>query len=274
MVDAATAEARLRDHERLPLTAQHVIGRDADIGVADVAVAGAVRRLGPHADVADDLDARGLGRNDEQRHLVVGARLGVGHGHDDEERGVLGVGGKPLLTVDHPVVAVPGRGGDELSRVGATLRFGHRIARGDLAAEQRLQVAGLLLVGAEHRQNLGVARIRRLATEHRRRPAGTAEDLVEQRELDLAEALATELRAQMRGPQPLILHLLLQRPQNRHHLGVLLVIWVEGDEIEGFKLVPHELFDPVELCLIFRVCFEIPHGGHPFPGAAPRRTRR
>ena len=119
-----------------------------------------------------------------------------------------------------------------------------------------------------------ISPFRRLASEHRRRPPRSPQDLVQQRELDLAEALAAELGPQMRGPQSLVLHLLLQRPQDGHHLRVLFVVRIEGDQIERFEFFDHEFFDPVQLRLVVRICFEVPHGGQPFPGAALHRYLR
>ena len=95
--------------------------------------------------------------------------------------------------------------------------------------------------------------------EHRRRPTGPAEDLVQQRELDLAVAPAAEFGPEMRGPQSLVLHLLLQRAQDRHRLGVLLVVRIERDQVEWLELVDHEFFDPVQFLLVLRVRFEVPH---------------
>jgi hypothetical protein len=71
--------------------------------------------------------------------------------------------------------------------------LGHRVAGEHLAVEQRLQVALLLLRGAVVGDDFRVARVRRLAPEHDRCPLRAAEDLVEQRELQLAVALAAEL---------------------------------------------------------------------------------
>jgi hypothetical protein len=53
--------------------------------------------------------------------------------------------------------------------------------------------------------------------------------------------------------------LLLQRPQDRHRLGILPVRRIERDQIERLELVCHELFDSTQLRLVFRVCFEVPH---------------
>ena len=86
--------------------------------------------------------------------------------------------------------------------VGAGVRLGHRVAGEALTVEQRLQVLLLLLGRAVVGDDLGVAGVGRLAPEHDRRPLRPAEDLVEQRELELAVALAAELGTEVRGPQP------------------------------------------------------------------------
>lgn len=182
---------------------------------------------------------------------------------------MFGVGRKPLLAVDHPVLAVALGAGDEHSRIGAALRFGHRIAGADFTVEQRLQIAGLLLVGAEHREDLGVAGIRCLATENRWRPTGPADDLVEQRQLDLPVALPTQLGCQVGGPQALFFDLALQRTQDRHGLGIFLVVRIECHQIQRLELVDHELLDPVQFLLVFGVRFEVPHSPQPRSLALP-----
>ena len=113
----AAAKPGLRDSEGLPLAAEYMIGRHPDIVVADVAVRGVRGGFPTDTDVADDLDARSLGGHDKQRHLLVRARLGIGHRHHDVERREPGVGREPLLAVDHPVVSVAGRGGGEQTRI-------------------------------------------------------------------------------------------------------------------------------------------------------------
>ena len=132
-----------------------------------------------------------------------GAHVGVGDRHDDEERRGLGVRREELPAVDDPLVAVLHGPGLEQRRVGAGVGLGHRVAGEDLAVEQRLQVALLLLVGAVVGDDLGVAGVGRLAAEDDRRPLRPAEDLVEQRQLQLAVALAAELGAEVGGPQAL-----------------------------------------------------------------------
>ena len=98
-----------------------------------------------------------------------------------------------------------------MRRVGAGVRLGHRVAGEDLAVEQRAQVALLLLGRAVVGDDLGVAGVGRLAAEHDRRPLRPAEDLVEQRQLELAVALAAQLGAEVGGPQLLAPDLFLER---------------------------------------------------------------
>ena len=131
--------------------------------------------------------------------------LDVGIGdrhHDDEARGAR-VRREELVAVDHPLVAVLDRAGGEHLRVGARVRLGHRVAREALAVEQRLQVLLLLRLGAVVGDDLGVAGVGCGGAEHDRRPARRAEDLVDQRELQLAEALAAELGPEVRTPETL-----------------------------------------------------------------------
>jgi hypothetical protein len=95
--------------------------------------------------------------------------------------------------------------------VRARAGLGHGEGGLQVAREERVQVAVLLLGRAGQREDLGVARVGRLAAEGVRGPRRRAEDLVHEPELDLAEALAAELGRQVRGPQPAGLDLLLQR---------------------------------------------------------------
>src|SRR5690242_6887451 len=106
--------------------------------------------------------------------------------------------------------------------------------------------------------DLGVAGVGRLAAEDRGREAVAAELLVHQGELQLAVALAAELRPEVAGPQALRLHLFLQRldellPEARDH-------HVAAEVGERLDLLLHELFYPIELLLKFRVGLKIP--GH------------
>ncbi len=127
--------------------------------------------------------------------------VGIGHRHHDEERRRPGVGREELPSLDDPLVAVASGPGLEAGGVGPALGLGHRVRREDLAVEQRAQVALLLLVGAVVGDDLGVARVRRLAPEDDGSPPAAAQDLVHERQLHLAVSLAPELGTEMARPQ-------------------------------------------------------------------------
>ena len=74
---------------------------------------------------------------------------------------------QPLMTHSSPSLDGAGL---EHRRVGAGVGLGHRVAGEDLAVEQRLEVALLLLGRAVVGDDLGVAGVGRLAAEHDRRP--------------------------------------------------------------------------------------------------------
>src|SRR5260370_30399280 len=105
------------------------------------------------------------------------------------------VRGKPFLAVDYPVVAAQLRLGLENFWVRATLRLCHRERGNDFIVEQRLQKPLLLIRRPIMRENLGVARVRRLASKHDRREPRAPEDLVHQLELGLSITLPAKLRS-------------------------------------------------------------------------------
>ena len=269
MVDPAPAEPGLGDGEPLAPLAEQVVGGDPDVVVANVRVSGDAPVAAVQADVADDLDARRVGRHDEHRHAPVRLDVGIGDRQHDQERGEAGVGREPLLAVDHPLVAVALGAGRELRRVRPAGRLGHRERRHHLLGEQRFEVALLQLRGAVAGEDLGVAGVGRLAAEHDRPRMGPAEDLVEQRQLDLPETLAAEMRAEVARPQPALAHPLLERGHEPPAHRVVHVERVTDHEVERLDLVRDEPFDPVELGL------ELGFGGkapaHPgSPGASAR----
>ena len=99
------------------------------------------------------------------------------------------------------------------------------------------------------------------------RPLRAAQDLVEQRQLQLAEALPAQLGPEVGGPQPLAPHLFLQRvdrltalPFQRHELHV------REREVERLDLLADELVHPVELLLVLRIGFEVPRHVQPSLG--------
>src|SRR3546814_9027968 len=91
-----------------------------------------------------------------------------------------------------------------------------------------------------------------------------SEDLVEQAQLHLPVALAPELGTEVRGPQPLVAHLLLERVEDLAHP---LIGWREHEvrpqHVERLDLLPHEGISPVQLRLVLRLRLEVPHWPHP-----------
>ena len=141
-----------------------------------------------------------------------GARVGVGDGHDDQEVGDRGVGGEPLAPVDHPLVAIAHGARAQLRGIGAgRVGLGHAERAAQVAGEQRVQPALLLIGRPRQREDLRVARVGRRVAERQRRDRRAAEDLVHQPEAHLAHALPAELGGQVRCPQAAGLDLLLQR---------------------------------------------------------------
>jgi len=117
--------------------------------------------------------------------------------------------------------------------------------------------------------DLGVAGVRRLAAEHDGRPGRAAQDLVQERELQLAESLAAELGSEMRRPQALPPHLLLHRVDGLPPLALeRRELQVGEGEVERLDLLPHELVGPVQLLLVVGFGFEVPrHGALPRSGS-------
>ena len=147
--------------------------------------------------------------------------------------------------------------GEDLG-IGAALRLGHREARDDLIGEQRFEIALLLLGRAVLGENLTVAGIRRLAAENGRRETRAAEDLVHQRELDLAVSLAAEFGLEMARPQLVLADLGLQRAHQLVAIGVADIVRRLQHVIERLDLFAHEFIDPVEFLLKLRFGFKIP----------------
>ena len=111
----------------------------------------------------------------------------------------------PLITHSSP--SRTARGLQQRRVRAGRVGLGHAERRLQVAGQQRVQVALLLLRRPGEREDLGVARVRRCVAERERRDRAGAEDLVHQPELDLAESLPAELGVEMRGPQALRLDL-------------------------------------------------------------------
>ena len=164
--------------------------------------------------------------------------------------------GEPLVPGDHVVVAVAHGARLQLRRVAAGgLGLGHREGRFEVAGEQRLEPALLLLGRAGQREDLGVARVRRLAAERIGRERRGAQDLVHQPELHLAEPLPPELGIEVRRPQAALPHLLLQRGVDAVEPRL---VELSDNRLQRPDLLAHEGAHPVELLLELRFGREIP----------------
>ena len=101
-----------------------------------------------------------------------------------------------------------------------------------------MQEAVLLFGGARDREDLGVARVGRLAAERTGREERRSEDLVHQPELQLAEALAAELGVEVCGPQATLLDPLLERSIDPVEAGLVAMLGTEAVEaiiLDPFK---------------------------------------
>src|SRR6266478_4273069 len=183
------------------------------------------------------------------------------------------VRGKPFLAVDYPVVAAQFRFRLENFWVRATLRLGHRERGNDLIVEQRLQKPLLLIRRPIMRENLGVARVRRLASKHNRRESRAPQDLVHQRELDLPVTLPPELRPEMARPQFALAHLGLQRPHQLVAFRIAHIVRMPQHVVERLDFLAHELIDPVEVLLELGLGFKIPTHSCSSNCRAIRQTR-
>ena len=126
-------------------------------------------------------------------------------------------------------------------------------------------------------QDLAVPRIGRLAAEDDRPAVAAAQDLVEQGQLHLTIAGATEMRPEMGGPQAPLPDLLLQRRDELLADRVLHVPGVVDHEVERLDLLPHERLDPIEFLLELGLGLEIPTHAISFwrrPTGGGRRRRR
>ena len=258
VVHTPAAQSNLGDDERIAAPAQHVFRRDTDIRPPHVTMR--VARLAVDTVIAHDLDAGGIGRDDEHRHSTIGRSVGIGDRHDDVKGGIAGIRGEPFLAVDDPAIAVLNGCRLEAERVRAAMRLGDREAGHDLIRQQRLEKLLFLLRRAVMGQDLAIAGIWRLRAEDDRPEPGAAELLVHERELDLAVALAAKLRPEMATPQSPRLDLRLQRPHQADEFRIVNIPGAAEDVFKGLDLLSGEAVDPVDLGLELWISRETPHG--------------
>ena len=254
--EARRAESVLAEPVPLPAAAEHVRSGHAQLLDPDLGVAGAaVHRL----DLAYPVPARRGDVDDEAgigglRHVgpVLGAR------DQDREARAARIRDEPLVTVDHPVVAVLDRAGLDEGRIRAgDLRFGHREATHRDAVAQRSQVLLLLGVGRPVEQGVHVALVGRLAVEHPRAVVGLGGFGLHHRQVDVAESHAAPLARHVGQPETGGLRLGAHVDQDLQVLAAFDVVAVADLRLAGLDHGLDELADPEPEVLQFGTQREI-----------------
>ncbi len=214
-MDAAGAEALLRDQEAGTRLAERVADRHAHVRVAHLAMCRPALALVTHdGDRLDDVDAWGVGGDDDLCRARVRCRVRVADRHDDSEGRALRSRREPLVAVDHPVVAVTDRARAQCGRVRTgNIRLGHREERTDVARDERTEPALLLLARPEVVKDLGVAGVGRLAAEDELAEARAADVLVQVRVVEEAGAGAASFGWHVRRPEAELAHLVAESTQ-------------------------------------------------------------
>jgi sulfur transfer complex TusBCD TusB component (DsrH family) len=113
------------------LAADDIAERDTHVLVQNLGVAArltsSVVRLTHRRNVAHDIDARGVGRDDDHREGLIRRRVfvEVGLDHDDQNVGNRGVRREPLVAIDDPLVTVAHRLRCEQRWISTSPRFSH-----------------------------------------------------------------------------------------------------------------------------------------------------
>ena len=218
-MDTSRSETLLCEGEALTesgFAPDEMVERNPDIAIQDLGMTSGFTRamvgFSHRGHIAQDLHTGCRGRHDDHRVRRVGARIGVtGSTHHDQEIADRSIRREPFVTVDHPLVAVAHRSGRQQRRIGTGAGFGHRETAAQPALEQRLHPPLLLILGAADRDQFRVPTIGGVVAENRRGVGTTAEDLMHETQLDLAESETTEIRGKMGGPQALPLDLFFER---------------------------------------------------------------
>ena len=175
-----------------------------------------------------------------------GGRARVRHRHHDRETRAHGARREPLVAVDHVVVAVAVGARAQAGGIRARdLGLGHREARADLARQQRLEPALLLLGRPELREDLHVAGVRGGAVEGARGQRAAAHDLAERGVLEVGEPGAVLRVGQEEVPEAERLRLALELFQ---HLRLVVRVaraldLLLRDRLGGIDELVHEALD-------------------------------
>ena len=230
-----------------------------DLGVVPEAPVRRVRIL-HRRHVPDDVHPGRLGRDDDHRRSLVRMDVWIGHRHHDQEVRHGSVGREPLVPVDHPLVAVPHGRRRQQRRIGSSgVGLRHGEGGSQLTVEQRLEPPlPLRLVPRlldTHRQQLRVARVRRIVAEHHRAQGDCPRISCISPNLTCPNPIPPSEGGRCAAQRPSALTSLLERP---HHLEQLVVGQVQ--RLEGEDLLPHEATHPLQLLLELGFRREIP--GH------------
>ena len=193
VVDAPGAQAPLGDLEATAFAQQdvgdghaHVFKRHLHMAVGGVVVA-------EHVERANDLDAGGVSGHQHHALLRVLGRIGVALAHGDEHSATW-VGrarNPPLATIDDVFVALAFNAGFDVGGVARSHgRFSHGEGRANLAFEQWLEPAGLVLFTAVTGNGFHIAGVRCRAVEHFAGPWHAAHDFCQGRIFLVGEACA------------------------------------------------------------------------------------
>ncbi len=271
VVDASRTEPVLGDHEPLPALAEEVRLRHPAALVAHLPVARAAV-MTHHGDRANSVEARGIGWHQDHARPLVWRRVGLRHDHRDGHRGAVRAGRVPLVTVDHPLVAVEHRGRLEPGGVGAGgAGLGHREAAAGLALEQRPEPAVALLLRPVLREDLHVAGVGRRAVEHHRRDQAPAHVLAEEPVVEVRQARPVLRVRHEEVPQAVRARTRAQLDQDRGVRNARPDLIVEGGERLGLHRLD-VLAD--EGANAFAERLDLGRGGEVHAPQANRRKRR
>ncbi|CAI8360145.1 MAG: Uncharacterised protein [Rhodospirillaceae bacterium] len=205
VVDAAGAEAALRDLEATPLAQQHVRRRHAHVLEQHfgVAVGGIV--VAEDVQGALDRHPRGVARHQNHRLLLMtlGGDVGLAHENENLAAWVRRAGGPPLAAVDDVFVTLAANVGLDVGGIGrGHVRFGHREGRTYLPGQQRVEPLLLLLRRTVAHQNLHISRVRSRTVAGLGREVGAAHFLTKVCVFKIAEPSAELALRKPQVPEP------------------------------------------------------------------------
>ena len=163
-MDPAGAEPLLGQGETGAAAPEQAFLRNPAAGVPDLAVRRpAFSCMAHHRNVAHQLEASGVARDDDHRSAQMRRGIGIGHRHHHRESGAVRRAGEPFVAVDDPLSAFEDRARIHPGGIRpGMLRLRHREAAADFAGPQRAQPALFLLLAAGELEQLHVADVGRL----------------------------------------------------------------------------------------------------------------